>query len=207
MLTKVKRALLISNVPSFQVRYKVLANEIGVELTTESEWKTAYRVTEDIVILGTEHLDSLNPIYYGNAVIILKENENPFPYIKKGISRFIFNYQNKYELLTAFFKSEEIYIHASSESLKNILKHSNWKSFRFAEYDFKFDQNKYFYNGSQLYLTEAEQRYLAEWLLNGHKDNKKRMILCNLRKKFGKNFLKNVNRLGQYKGETDETDC
>ena len=59
-------------------------------------------------------------------------------------------------------------------------------------------------SGYEFGVGDSAKRYLAEWLLNGHKDNKKRMILCNLRKRFGADFLINVDRFGQLKGGKDE---
>ena len=97
MLIKCSKALLLSDVPSFVENYKALAEEIGVSLQVESEWNDRYRVTSEVVILGSKYLDTLNRSYYSEAVLILKEGESPAPYIKEGINRFIFNYKNNYE--------------------------------------------------------------------------------------------------------------
>lgn len=203
MLKKVSKALLLSDVPSFADNYKALASDVGVELSVEKEWNDRYRVSSDIVILGSKFLKDLNKAYYSEAVLILKEGESPASYIKEGITRFIFNYKNNYELLCAFYKPEAVIIHASASNLTNIIKECNVRSYQFAEYDFRFDKNKFFYKGKPIYLADSAKRYLAEWLLNGHKDNKKRMILCNLRKRFGADFLINVDRFGQLKGGKD----
>lgn len=200
MLKKVTKALLLSDVPSFTDNYKALASDVGVDLLVEKEWNNKFRVSSDIVILGSKFLKDLNKTYYSEAVLILKEGESPSSYIKEGITRFIFNYKNTYELLCAFYKPEDVIIHASDSELTDIIKECNVKSYQFAEYDFQFDKNKFFYKGKPIYLSESAKRYLAEWLLNGHKDNKKRMILCNLRKRFGADFLINVDRFGQLKG-------
>ena len=199
MLKKVSKALLLSDVPSFADNYKALASDVGVELSVEKEWNDKYRVSSDIVILGSKFLKNLNKAYYSETVLILKEGESPSSYIKEGITRFIFNYKNNYELLCAFYKPEAVIIHASAGELTDIIKECNIRSYQFAEYDFRFDKNKFFYKGKPVYLPESAKRYLAEWLLNGHKDNKKRMILCNLRKRFGADFLINVDRFGQLK--------
>lgn len=204
MLKKVSKALLLSDVPSFADNYKALASDVGVELSVEKEWNDRYRVSADVVILGSKFLKNLNKAYYPEAVLILKEGESPASYIKEGITRFIFNYKNNYELLCAFYKPEAVIIHASAGDLTDIIKECNVRSYQFAEYDFRFDKNKFFYKGKPIYLPESAKRYLAEWLLNGHKDNKKRMILCNLRKRFGADFLINVDRFGQLKGGKDE---
>lgn len=204
MLKKVSKALLLSDVLSFADNYKALASDVGVELSVEKEWNDRYRVSSDIVILGSKFLKDLNKAYYSEVVLILKEDESPAPYIKEGITRFIFNYKNNYELLCAFYKPEAVIIHASASDLTDIIKECNVRSYQFAEYDFRFDKNKFFYKGKPIYLADSAKRYLAEWLLNGHKDNKKRMILCNLRKRFGADFLINVDRFGNIREVKDE---
>lgn len=204
MLKKVSKALLLSDVPSFVDNYKALASDVGVEISVEKEWNVKYRVSSDIIILGAKFLKDLNKAYYPEAVLILKEGESPASYIKEGITRFIFNYKNNYELLCAFYKPEAVVIHASAGELTDIIKECSIKSYQFAEYDFRFDKNKFFYKGKPIYLPESAKRYLAEWLLNGHKNNKKRMILCNLRKRFGADFLINVDRFGNIREVKDE---
>lgn len=199
MLEKVNKALLLSDVPSFSDNYRELASDIGVSMSVESEWNIRFRVSDEVVILGSKYLDMLNRAYYPMAVLILKEGESPAPYIKKGITRFIFNYKNNYELLCALYKAEKTLIHASSKDLFTLMKDSDSTTYSFGEYDFDFASNKFRYKGKLIYFPESVKRYLAEWLLNGHKDNRKRMVLCNLRKKFGAEFLKNVDRFGQIK--------
>ena len=199
MLRKIKKALLLSDVPSFTENYKALASDIGVDLTVEEEWNCKYRVGAETVILGSKYLQDLNSAYYPSAVLILKEGESPASYIKEGITRFIFDYKNSYELLCAFYKPEAIVIHASDMNLSDIIKDCVYTNFQFGDYDFKFDRNVFKYKGNPVYFTEAVKRYLAEWLLNGHKDNSKRTFLCNLRKRFGKEFLADVDRFGNLK--------
>ena len=204
MLIKCKSALLLSDVESFSKAYEMIAEEVGVELKVESDWSERYRLTQEIVILGSKYLDKLNSMYYPNVVLILKTNESPYPFMQKGITRFIFDYQNKYELFTALFKAEPVTVHTSHLPLEEIIKDSSVWNFTYGDYDFKFDKDKYFYKGKQLYLANAQKRYLAEWLLNGHKDNSKRMILCIMRKKFGQEFLADIDRFGRIKEEKDE---
>ena len=204
MLNKCTTALLLSDVPSFSTMYKTLAESIGVQMKVEAEWKDTYRANQDVIILGSKYLDKVNRAYYPKTVIILKPSENPARYIKEGIGHFIFDYQNQYELLVALFKQETLVIHSSSLELKNLIKSSSITSFCFKDYDFKFDKNQYNYKGKPVYFTDSQKEYLADWLLNGFKDNKKRMVIFTLRKKFGQDFLKDVNRFGQIKGGKDE---
>lgn len=156
---------------------------------------------EEVVICGTKYFECINRAYYPILVLIMKPGENPFPYIKKGASRFIFDHENMFELTFALMSPEKAILHTASDSLKDILKDSTVTSFVFGDYEFFFDKNRFIYKGKPIYMADSTKRYLAEWLLNGHKDNSKRMILCNLRKKFGAEFLKDVDRFGQLKEE------
>lgn len=204
MLVKVKKALLLSDVATFSYNYKALAEEIDVELTCESEWSARYRIVEEVVILGSKFLNNIHEAYYPIAVIILREGESPAPYIKKGITKFIFNYKNNYELLCALYKPEATIVHANNSNLESILSSTEVWNYQAGDYNFRFDLNKFIYKGKQIYLSNSSKKYLAEWLLNGNKDNAKRMILCNLRKKFGSEFLADVNRFGELKGGKNE---
>jgi hypothetical protein len=204
MLKTCSKALLLSGVKSFIALYKQLAEEMEIELRAEAEWHSSYRVKEDVIICGTKYLEDINKAYYPITVLILKSGESFIPYAKKGISRFIFDYNNQYELAFALMRPEEIVLHASSNELKAIIKESALTSYQMGEYQFFFDKNRFLYKGKPIYLAESAKRYLAEWLLNGHKDNKKRMVLFNLRKRFGDEFLRDVDRFGQIKEETNE---
>lgn len=204
MLQKSRRALLLSDVKSFSEMYRQLAHDIGVMLTVEAEWHESYRVVDEVVILGAKHLPHLNKAYYPKAVVILKSGESPAPYIKEGVSRFIFDHTNAYELITALFYDKPVVVQARSKEISEIVEEYGCQHFQAGKYDFKFDKDVYKYRGRPIYLCESQKRYLAEWLIGGHKDNKRRMILCNLRKKFGEDFLKDVNRFGEIKEEKDE---
>lgn len=204
MLEKSKSVLLLSDVESFSTRYASLAESVEVSMQVESSWGINYRVGQDTVILGSKFLKDLNKAYYPKAVLILKKDESPFPYIKEGIKRFIFNYQNDNELLFSLFKSEVKLLHSASVDLKEIIKDSGTSSYILGEYDFKFDANIFKYKGKRIYLAESQKKYLAEWLLHGIKDNKKRMTLCNLRKKFGSEFLSEIDRFGQLRSKNEQ---
>ena len=204
MLTKCKSALLLSDVESFSKTYEAIAEEAGVEFKAERDWSERYRVSQEVVILGSKYLDKLNSTYYPNAVLLLKESENPYTFVQRGITRFIFDYHNKNELFMALFKTEVVTVHTAQLPLEDILKESQIWNYQFGEYDFKFDKDRFFYKNRPIYLANAQKRYLAEWLLNGHKDNSKRMLLCNMRKKFGQDFLADIDRFGRFKEDKDE---
>ena len=200
MLKKSKTALLLSAHLSFSDPYKELAESIGVEMHVDREWSTKYRVREDVVILGAKFLPNVNETYYDRVVLILGTGESPAPYIKQGIRRFIFNYKNPYELLTALYYEEtKVVVARGLGSVVDAITDSGTAKFELSDYDFRFDKGVFFYKQRQIYLTEAQRKYLAEWLLTGNKDNGRRMILCNLRKKFGEDFLSDIDRFGRLK--------
>lgn len=204
MLRKVEKALLISDVASFSDNFSVLAEDIGVTLSVEDRWNVRYRVNAEVIIFGSKYIGCVNEMYYPISVLILKSGESPAPYIKMGITRFIFDYKNNYELICALHKvqAEVVYVHETD--YEDIISDSNIQNYCFGDYDFKFGKNQFKYKGKPIYLSHSSKKYLAEWLLNGNKDNKKRMILCNLRKRLGESFLRDVDRLGEYKGEKYE---
>lgn len=204
MLKKSKTALLISTNSDFSSRYMSLAKDVGVVLFTETSWNTCYRVKDDVVILGGKHLDSLNEAYYDRAVIILNEGESSAPYIQKGIQHFIFNYQNKFELITALFYQEPVVVRAQNMKVEEIIREKGVNRFVQKDYDFKFDKDIFLYKGRQIYIRKGEQKFLASWLLMGHKDNKRRTLLYNLRDRFGKDFLADIDRFGRIKEENNE---
>lgn len=204
MLKKIKRALLLSDVKSFSDNFKLLAEDIGVSLSVEAEWNSRYRINADTVIFGSKYINDVNEIYYPLSVVILKENESPAQFIKMGITRFIFNYKNNYELICALHKAEAEVINVSQVEYEDMVQTCNVTDFCFADYDFKFSRNQFKYKGRLIYLTNSEKKYLAQWLLNGIKDNSKRMMLCNMRKRFDADFLKDINRYGILKGGKNE---
>lgn len=197
MLKKCEKVLLLSDVASFAETFTSLAMDIGVSLEVADKWTKMYRLNAETVILGSKYLENLNPSYYPKAVLILKEDENPAQYMKMGINRFIFDYRNQYELTLAMYRAETVTLHTSSRDIEETIKASGVYSFCFGNYDFRFDCNHFRYKGLPIYLCDSQKAYLAEWLLNAHKDNRKRMVLCNLRKKFGADFLSDVDRFGQ----------
>ena len=106
--------------------------------------------------------------------------------------------------MTALFRPDPIIMHVADSDYDEIIKTSEVVDFCYGDYDFRFDKSQFKYKGKMIYLTDSSKKYLAQWLLNGLKDNSKRMILCNLRKKFGKDFLSDIDRFGQLKGGKDE---
>ena len=200
MLEKCQTGLLISDVPSFCSMYQKLANSIGVTLNYEDKWDKMYRLNSDVIILGTKYIEAVNASYYPKTVVILKEGESPAPYISKGISHFIFDHTNKYELICALFRLKTVTVHRTSNDIEESIRASGCTIYNIGDYNFDFGKNRFLYKGKAIYLCTSQKAYLAEWLLNANKDNAKRTILYNMRHKFGKDFLRDIDRFGQLRG-------
>lgn len=201
MLIKCNSALLLTDVPSFADKYKSIAKEALVQLKVEEDWSKSYRISQDVVIAGSKYLDKINETYTNKIVLILRSDESPASFIAKGIERFIFDYQNAQELCMALYRPDKVIVHTNNAELTDLIKTATTNCYQFGDYDFQFDKNSFKYKSKGIYLCKSQQKYLAEWLLYGNKDNKKRMILCTLRKKFGEDFLKDVDRHGVLKEE------
>lgn len=201
MLRTCSSVLLLTSVDSFAEEIGQLAEECDIKLIVEKEWNINYRLTEDVILCGSKYLEDINRAYYPNVVLILKDNENPVSFIRDGITRFIFNHKDQREFVYAFCKMDKVFVKNVTPTVRAVLQEASAVRYCFGEYDFHFGNNRFTYKGKGIYLTDGEKAYLAEWLLNGHKDNSQRMHLCLMRKKFGDDFLKDVNRFGQIKEE------
>lgn len=199
MLRLCSKALLISGVPRFVKYISDIAKDTGVELEVADEWEKKYRLDSEVVICGSKFIDCINAVDYGKIRLVLKTNETVAPFVEKGISHFIFDYNNVKEVAFSFFVPCDDKDNKDIE-LSDIMSITERKRFTEGEYDFNFATNSFKYCGVGIYLKESEKAYLAKWLFLNKKDNNKRIILFNLRKRFGKAFMQDIDRLGKYTG-------
>lgn len=197
MLRTCSSALLLSNVPQFVNHISEIAKAEGVELDIADEWNTNYRLNNEVIICGSKYLPYLNVTDYHKIRLVLKSTESVTGFIQMGITHFVFDFNNKKEVSFAFLVDSQ---GESSDTLSDIISKTGQSRFSNDRYDFDFKTNRFKYCGVGIYLRESEKIYLANWLLLNRKENDKRVLLCRMRKKFGKAFLKDVNRLGQYEG-------
>lgn len=195
MLKTCSSALLISSVPHFVEHISEIAKDVGVELEVTNDWNINYRMNADVVICGSKYINSIDPTEYYKVRLILKTDEGVSKFVKMGINHFIFDYNNVKEVAFAFFVKDE-----EDTTLKGITNRTENAIFVTDKYSFNFTKNVFKYEGVGIYLRESEKLYLANWLLLGKKDNDKRILLCKMRKKFGKTFLTDVDRFGQIIG-------
>ena len=196
MLKICSSCLLLTDIPSFAERVHSLAEEAGVVLAVEAEWNSMYRVRADMIMLGSKYLDSVSRDYYPLCTLILKKGESPFPYIREGIGRFIFDYANDVEIAFSFYQEIKKPVEEAG-NFQEVVEQSSVKSFTFGDYDFNFADNQFRYRGKPIYLNPSYKLYLALWLLKGIKDNTKRKLVYDMRRKFGDGFLRDIDKSGQ----------
>ena len=204
MLFKCESVLLLSDVESFCDSVKNIAGRLGVKINVQSDWSRMYRVKEEIIMCGSKYIDKINEAFLNSVTVILKHDESPLPFLRMGIDRFIFDYQNEREIMIAMYKKDEDIVMSNSIDYALVLAKATSRQFVYKDYDFRFDTGYFTYKGEHIYFTDFQKCYLAKWLLLGIKDNSKRTHLYIMRRKFGKDFLKDVDRFGQVKEENDE---
>lgn len=195
MLKISSSALLLSGVPSFVRHITEIAKDTGVELEVTDEWNINYRLTNDVVICGSKYLSCINPVDYYKVRLVLKTTETVSNFIEMGITHFIFDYNNVKEVAFSFFAEDRL---DNINTVADIVTKTGQCQYLKGRYNFNFKTNKFVFDGVGIYLRESEKLYLAKWLLLNVKDNDKRILLCKMRKKFGKSFMSDVDRLGQY---------
>lgn len=157
-----------------------------IDFTSDTVWRVSRKLTQDLILCSSKWLGKISILIYDRVVVILKSNESPLPYIRMGIQNFIFGYKDVFQFEYIFNKKLELPVKAEEKGL-----------YCEGDYRFDFSREEFFYKGRSIYVSRAEKEYLSLWLLSGIKDNTKRYHLWNMRKRFGKEFLKEVSRTGE----------
>lgn len=203
MLQKVQSALLLTTAETFGNTVQFITTELGIDLQIEKEWGKQYKVSKEVILCSAKYLKDINEEYYKRVVVVLKPTDSIEELIEIGIERFVFNFENLQEIACAFFFPQNAVLYTHSKDLLEIVQNSCVTSFCKGDYRFDFLKDMYFYKGKEIYLKNYQKLYLAEWLLKHKKDNSRRNTLTVLRKTFGNVFLKDVDRMGKFKGEED----
>lgn len=202
MLKRCSSAFLLTSSLSLEKEYRTIAKACDVSLTVETDWNERYRITQDCIITDAQMIGKINKVYYAITSLVLTERETFLPYME-SISRFIFDATDARELMFAFLLPA-VRAEGTELSLSALLEQSNTSVYTHGSYDFHFEQDRFLYKGRAIYLTQAQKKFLANWLLYGKKDNTKRMYICTMRKGIGKDFLSDIDMVGHYKGVDNE---
>ena len=194
MLISNKTALLLSKDTDFISRYETVAQMCNVELTVRSEWNERYRISQDVIIAEGE-LASLVASEYKNRLVLVFSGS--IAEMRAKADRFIFNKENLQELIYAFLKIDNSVKVKDTRSVTSIVIASGRSIFKESDYDFDFASSVYKYKGIEIYVSEAQRVLLAKWLLLGEKNHCLSSQLYLMRKKFGKDFLSDINKYGE----------
>ena len=155
MLRKCSSVSILVSDENQKLKCKTVAGQIKVEVSKDGE----------VVICDGKSLNKINNNNYDKVVLILN-NESPVTYIKEGITRFIFDFDNMYELCVAMYTD------------------------RPSDCYFDFNKNNFLYKGEKIFISKSQREVLKSVLINGEKKSSSyRTIVYRLRKKFGKEFL------------------
>ena len=194
MLVSNSTALLLTKDEDFINKYKTVAQMCDVTLTVQSEWNKNYRVTQDVIIAEAEFASLIADTYRSKLVLVFTGS---IADMRTKADRFIFNKENLQELIYAFLKIDNSVKVKDTRSVTSIVLSSGRSSFKEADYDFDFASSVYKYKGKEIYVSEAQRVLLAKWLLLGERNHCLSAQLYLMRKKFGKDFLSNINKYGE----------
>lgn len=162
MLRKCSSVSILVSDENQKAKCKTIAEQIKVEVNN----------TGEVILCDGKNLSKISHTSYDKVVLILN-NESPVTYIKEGITRFIFDFDNIYELCVAMYTDR-----TSSTIYDN------------KDCYFDFTSNNFLYKGEKLFISKSQREVLKSVLINGEKKSSSyRTIVCRLRKKFGKEFL------------------
>lgn len=162
MLRKCSSVSILVSDENQKSKCKMVASQIKVDVNKIGE----------VILCDGKNLSKINHSNYDKVVLILN-NESPVTYIKEGITRFIFDFDNIYELCVA------MYTDRPSETIYD----SN-------DCYFDFNRNNFLYKGEKIFISKSQREVLKSVLIKGEKKSSSyRAIVCRLRKKFGKEFL------------------
>lgn len=140
--------------------------------TVASQIKVDVNKTGEVILCDGKNLSKISHNNYDKVVLILND-ESPVTYIKEGITRFIFDFDNIYELCVA------MYTDRPSETIYDL-----------NDCYFDFNRNNFLYKGEKIFISKSQREVLKSVLINGEKKSSSyRTIVYRLRKKFGKEFL------------------
>lgn len=162
MLRKCSSVSILVSDENKKAKCKTVAEQIKVEVNN----------TGEVILCDGKNLSKISHNNYDKVVLILN-NESPVTYIKEGITRFIFDFDNIYELCVAMYTDRPY----------SIIYDSN-------DCYFDFNKNNFLYKGEKIFISKSQREVLKSVLINGEKKSSSyRAIVCRLRKKFGKEFL------------------
>lgn len=200
MLKTCRSFLLLTEDKRLQNVYEAVARNSEIRIKIMEKWDVMNRSTEDVIICDSYFADMLNEDYWFKTVVVLKQGESFVPY-RKRFDRFVFDRENKNEIAYSLVKikldvKREV---AELTTVGSIINECGTSVYSCGDYFFDFGNGVYKYKGNGIYLTEGNKIALAKWLLLHKKNSSTRTQAYQMRRKFGNDFLLDVNIKGGIK--------
>jgi len=200
MLKTCKSFILVTEDKRLQNVYEAVARSSEIKIKIMEKWDLLNRSTEDLIICDSYFADFMNEDYWFKTVVVLKQGESFVPY-RQRFDRFVFDRENKNEIAYSLVKikldvKREV---AELTTVGSIISECGTSVYTNGDYFFDFGNGVYKYKGKGIYLTEGNKIALARWLLLHKKNSNTRTQAYQMRKKFGSDFLMDINIKGGIK--------
>jgi hypothetical protein len=173
MRVKASTALVLSEDEELMKAIMSVCPDIDTDFETTADNIANY----EVILSETKYLKHLTDIR--DKVVVLSPGAKIERYLAAGYSAFVFNRADKNELLSAFYiigakKASEI-VEAFGLSMD-------------------FTNHVFLLLGVEVYITKSEEGYLQRRFVEkkGSTVSTDRVLLCRMRKRFGKEFLSSV---------------
>lgn len=198
-----KNALLITNDETFEKAFLKTAETLNAEVEVKKEWKKIYATDAPIIACDTKTIETIASSYINRVVLYVKKDEKIQDFVSLGVSNFIFDIEDKRQLVLAFTKNEYRDLSTKSwtqsDKLLAVLDYAASPVFESEHYYFDFANGNYRYNDTDIYISPTEEIIIAKWILLGIKEKDKLSNISHMRTKFGKEFLSDINDDGTVK--------
>ena len=203
MLDTCKTLLLLTDSEELAKRYEEVAFKCNVLLRWEKGWTKQYRLSSDVIVCTSEYAEMIAEEYRVKTVLVLGKDEKIGKWRWK-FDRYVFNAEDENEIVYSMLriKPSKREVKASSPDLPTVLRDCGETKYEEGDYYFDFTHDIFKYKGTRIYLSKGNKLILARWLFLSYKDNNTRTQVCVLRKKFGKDFLSDINAKGEMKNES-----
>lgn len=175
---------------------KAFCDSFSIILDIEREWNVNYIARQSVIITDTSMISLINEELLPRTTLVLKETDNFTEYMNK-VYNYIFDMNDERQLIRALLTDR-----VDNITTQDIIRsHATYNK---GDYNFNFSVEKFNYKKRGIYLTKGQQKFLYAWLILANKDTSGRKHLCVMRKKFGKDFLADVDKKGNIKEEKEE---
>lgn len=193
MLKKCSNVLVCSDSEYLKSRYEEIAERLGITISTR--YNNTYVHNYERIITDSGSLAQI-PVCYSDRICIVLHADEDFIPLSRDVTSFVFCLQDDREVERSLYRILDDCPGYVSLSLTEEIDGVANPVFTDGRCTLDFGHGIYTYNEERISISPAQSVYLARWLLHGKKDSSKRKHLFDLRLKYGKDFLADVDRRG-----------